>query len=349
MRICLACGSSIAVDKGPCPVCASPGSPPSEPLPRLGQASPPSAPAPPPAPPGPPPYQAPYPPSPGPVNRLPPGPVTEAVASVSRPQAGGGSLSRSRKLLAALAVVALALAGAIVKIGWFSSPGTSTSTSAVGPGGGGGSAGGGGAGGGTTGPATTAPGSVTPASVTPSSVATGSAATGSAATGSGAGGTATPTDATTGAVAGVISTVGLVSVDDPVLADTATVVSVALVRTLITYAGGVNAKDLTGAYAAYSPRQQALSPFLTWSKGVKDSRLSAVRIVSAVGAVSALGSGPVTVDVTFTSHQPGSQGPVRGQTCTRWALQYTLVPDAAGSGYLIDSARPSAGSGHTAC
>jgi len=215
-------------------------------------------------------------------------------------------------------------AGAIVKIGWFSSPGPSTSTSAVGP------------------------GSVTPGSVTPASVAPSSVATGSAATGSGTVGTATPTDAT-GAVDGVISTVGLVSVDDPVLADTAPMVSVALVRTLVTYAGGVNAKDLTGAYAAYSPRQQALSPFPTWSKGVKDSRLSAVRIVSAVGAVSALGSGPVTVDVTFTSHQPGSQGPVRGQTCTRWALQYTLVPDAAGTGYLIDSARPSAGSGHTAC
>ena len=47
--------------------------------------------------------------------------------------------------------------------------------------------------------------------------------------------------------------------------------------------------------------------------------------------------------------RPGSQGPVAGQSCTDWAPQYTLVPDAAGTGYLIDNARPSAGSGHTAC
>jgi hypothetical protein len=251
------------------------------------------------------------------------------VASVSRPPSGGGLLSGSRKLLAGLAVVALVLVGAIVKTIWFSS--SASSGSAASPGGGG-----------AAGPATSTSGGA------------GIHASGSGTTGSG---TATPTGSdlttstststSTGTSTG--AAIGLVRADETVLAGTAPTVSVALVNTLATYAGGINAKDLATAYTAYSPAQQVKSPFATWSKGVQNSRISAVRIVSATGAVTALASGPVVIDATFVSHQPGSAGPVPGQTCTLWSLEYTMTPNADATGYLIDSARPSSGTGHAAC
>jgi hypothetical protein len=260
------------------------------------------------------------------------------VASVSRPPSGGGLLSGSRKLLAGLAVVALVLVGAIVKTIWFSS--SASSGSAASPGGGG-AAGpaistSGGAGIHASGSGTTGSGTATP---------TGSDLTTSTSTSTSTG---TSTGATDGP-GGVIAAIGLVRADETVLAGTAPTVSVALVNTLATYAGGINAKDLATAYTAYSPAQQVKSPFATWSKGVQNSRISAVRIVSATGAVTALASGPVVIDATFVSHQPGSAGPVPGQTCTLWSLEYTMTPNADATGYLIDSARPSSGTGHAAC
>jgi hypothetical protein len=267
-----------------------------------------------------------------------PGPVTEAVAALSRQPSGGGLLSGSRKLLAGLAVVALVLVGAIVRTIWFSS--SASSSSAASPGGGG-----------AAGPATSTSGGA--GIDAPGSGASGSGASGSVpATPTGAGTTRASTGRSTGATdgpGGVIAAVGLVQADEAVLAATTPMVSVALVNTLAVYAGGINTKDLTTAYTAYSPAQQAKSPFATWSKGVQDSRLSGVRIVSASGAVRGLASGPVVIDVTFVSHQPGSAGPVPGQTCTVWSLEYTMVPNADATGYVIDSARPSSGTGHAAC
>ena len=315
MRICLACGSAISVDKGPCPVCGSPGSPPSEPLQPIGYAG--------------------YAPQVAPV-----GPVTEAVASVARPEPTGGLLAGNRKLLAGLAVLAVVLAGAIIKIGWFSSNGASTSaagpTDPVVPGP---------LPGGSTVGATTGPTSArsTRAASSPASKPGGSTPAASTASG------ATPSAPGSSPSATTDGPTNLVVADPAVFTTAVPDVTLALVRTLTVYAGGINAKDLTSAYSAYSPQQQLRSPFAKWSKGVQNSQLSAMHIVSAAGAVTTLATGPVTIDVTFVSHQPGAQGPVAGQTCTRWALQYTMAPKPDASGYLIDSARPSSGTGYAAC
>ena len=142
---------------------------------------------------------------------------------------------------------------------------------------------------------------------------------------------------------------GPVTIAPGVRSGTVERVTAAVSDVLGAYVAGVNGRDARAAYAAYSPAQQGREPFDTFSKGIAGSSIETFTVTALSGATSDTGKGPVQATASFTSRQPGELGPVPGQTCTRWTLVYTLVPDGAGTGYLIDGARPPSGSGHRAC
>jgi hypothetical protein len=141
---------------------------------------------------------------------------------------------------------------------------------------------------------------------------------------------------------------GLVSVDAGAAGQAEPDVATAVVTTLDTYFANINSRDLPSAYGMYSAQQQANVPYAQWSTGVSESQISGVAITGFGGSTQSLGAGQVTASLTFISQQPASRGPA-GQSCTRWALLYTLVPDQALSGYLIDKAKAEDGAGFNAC
>jgi hypothetical protein len=122
-----------------------------------------------------------------------------------------------------------------------------------------------------------------------------------------------------------------------------------IVQVLDTYVSGINRREFASAYRAYSAKEKAKNPYPAWSLAESTSQLTGVTVVGLHGSVTGPGSGPVTADVTFTSRQSESAAPVPAETCSRWSLTYTLVPDRSGTGYLIDDAQPINGSAHAPC
>lgn len=123
----------------------------------------------------------------------------------------------------------------------------------------------------------------------------------------------------------------------------------AIVDVFDIYFSGVNLGTPRSAYAAFSAHQQAKNPYVGWAENVADSRNENVTILGLGDSVDDVGTGPVTAQVSFRSHQPGDKGVKQGETCTDWSLTYTLIPDAGGTGYLIDRAKPTSGGGHSTC
>jgi S1-C subfamily serine protease len=117
-------------------------------------------------------------------------------------------------------------------------------------------------------------------------------------------------------------------------------------QTLETYFEGIDARDFTAAYSAYSARFQGSLSETSFATADGTSTISSVSVSSVVAQMN----DDLKADVTFTSVQAAQDGPVPGQTCTNWSLEYILVPAPAGNplSYLIDSVAPIS-AGHTAC
>jgi hypothetical protein len=154
------------------------------------------------------------------------------------------------------------------------------------------------------------------------------------------GSTASP-DFTTGSADGLITIV-----PDPGASWSADV-SAHVVDVLHRYFSGINNRDPASAWATYSPKLQAKIPLAGWSQGVAGSYDSQVVIHAVTPSSAADGVDPVQARVTFTSQQPGDLGPNPGETCTNWALTYSLVP--TNGSYLIDAVNTTSGTRHTPC
>ncbi|WP_158841124.1 RDD family protein [Saccharothrix deserti] len=110
-----------------------------------------------------------------------------------------------------------------------------------------------------------------------------------------------------------------------------------------TYFTSINQGDTDAAWALHTANQKArIGDKATWVRGIEQTYDTDVVIYDMQEA----SDHTVQAWVTFTSYQPSQYGP-SGDTCNRWDLLYTLVPN--GTAYLIDKATPRNGSGHTTC
>jgi len=118
-----------------------------------------------------------------------------------------------------------------------------------------------------------------------------------------------------------------------------------IAATFETYFGGIDNQDWDLAYLAYSPQYQSRNTESSFESADGSS-------TDADAAITSITPGPLgstIVDVSFTSSQAPSAGPVPGESCTDWTLAYTLVPGNSGElTYLINSAAPN-GAGHVGC
>jgi hypothetical protein len=119
----------------------------------------------------------------------------------------------------------------------------------------------------------------------------------------------------------------------------------AVAQTLGSYFGGINAQNYTQAYNTFTPSLQASIPYQNWSSGLTTTRDTAV----VVQSIQHHPNGAVNVTVSFRSHQSPQYGPVAGDTCDNWLLDYRLVPSGSASPpYLIGKVKP-VGAGYQAC
>ena len=116
-------------------------------------------------------------------------------------------------------------------------------------------------------------------------------------------------------------------------------------ETLSTYFLSVNDRDFDRAYAVFSPALRDRIAFPDWSAGLSTTVDSGVRVVG----IDPLDDGALQVQATFVSNQSATDGPVPGETCSKWTLTYRLVPNVDGAtAYQIDGVSD-VGPGHTAC
>ena len=121
--------------------------------------------------------------------------------------------------------------------------------------------------------------------------------------------------------------------------------------TLGAYFGGIDARNYMQAWDTYTSALQAAFPFQTFTGAERTSRDNQI----VVQGIQHGSSGDLVVRVGFRSHQAGQLGPVVGQTCTNWVLDYYLVaspgaqPSAAGSPSYLISKVEYVGAGHTSC
>jgi hypothetical protein len=119
----------------------------------------------------------------------------------------------------------------------------------------------------------------------------------------------------------------------------------AVAQTLGTYFGGINSKNYTQAYNTFTPSLQASIPYQNWSSGLTTTKDTSV----VVQSIQHHPNGDVNVTVFFRSHQAPQYGPVAGDTCDNWLLDYRLVPSGSASPpYLITKVKP-VGVGYQAC
>jgi hypothetical protein len=123
--------------------------------------------------------------------------------------------------------------------------------------------------------------------------------------------------------------------------------------TLAAYFGGINTRNYTQAWDTFTPSMQAGSTLQSFSNDDSTSRDSQVMVQSLQHGAN----GDIDAEVTFQSHQAGQDGPIVGQTCTNWSLDYQLVPSSGGQpsasgsaalSYLINKVK-TVGTGHASC
>ena len=119
----------------------------------------------------------------------------------------------------------------------------------------------------------------------------------------------------------------------------------AVAQTLGTYFGGIDAQNYTQAYNTFAPSLQASLAYQNWSSGLTTSKDTSV----VVQSIQRHPNGDVNATVSFRSHQAPQYGPVTGDTCDNWLLEYRLVPSGSPSPpYLIKKVTP-VGAGYQAC
>lgn len=119
----------------------------------------------------------------------------------------------------------------------------------------------------------------------------------------------------------------------------------AVAQTLGTYFGGINSQNYMQAYNTFTPSLQASIPYQNWSSGLTTTKDTSV----VVQSIQQHPNGDVNVTVSFRSHQAPQYGPVAGDTCDNWLLDYRLVPSGSASPpYLITKVKP-VGAGYQAC
>ncbi len=126
-------------------------------------------------------------------------------------------------------------------------------------------------------------------------------------------------------------------VDNPDSADMA--------RSLSVYFDGVDNKDFSQAYAAYTPEWQARVPFSQWAEGVSTTDHSNISLVSISYAADAT----PTVEVLFRSTQAADKGPRPGETCTDWSIAYTLERRGSGAAPFLIAGGKKSGFGSQPC
>lgn len=115
-----------------------------------------------------------------------------------------------------------------------------------------------------------------------------------------------------------------------------------MANTLSMYFLAINTGDYAAAYAQLDPQTHPTASFEDFAAGVSTS----FDFDFQLGQVTVVGPNLADVPLSFTSIQDPSKGP-DGEACTNWSLDYTMV--LFGDQWLIQSARPAAGSGHTPC
>ena len=119
----------------------------------------------------------------------------------------------------------------------------------------------------------------------------------------------------------------------------------AVAQTLGTYFGGIDSQNYTQAYNTFTPSLQASIPYQNWSNGLITTKDTSV----VVQSIHHDPNGGVNATVSFRSHQAPQYGPVAGDTCDNWLLNYRLVPSGSVSPpYLIKKVKP-VGAGYQAC
>jgi hypothetical protein len=138
-------------------------------------------------------------------------------------------------------------------------------------------------------------------------------------------------------------TVNGVAVDISAVSTNASATAVA--QTLGTYFGGIDSQNYTQAYNTLTPSLQASIPYQNWSSGLATTKDTSV----VVQTIQHDPNGDVNATVSFQSHQAPQYGPVAGDTCDNWILDYRLVPsDSVSPPYLIQKVKP-VGAGYQAC
>jgi hypothetical protein len=129
--------------------------------------------------------------------------------------------------------------------------------------------------------------------------------------------------------------------------------AIAVADTLAAYFGGIDTRNYTQAWDAFTPSARAGFPLQSFSGKDNTSRDSQV----VVQSLQHDPNGDIDAEVTFQSHQAGQYGPNPGETCTNWSLDYQLVPSSGGQpslsgaaplSYLINKATY-VGAGHASC
>jgi hypothetical protein len=117
--------------------------------------------------------------------------------------------------------------------------------------------------------------------------------------------------------------------------------------TLGTYFGGIDARNYSQAWDAFTPAFQAGNSFQSFSQN--DSTTQDSQIV--VQSIKQDPNGDLEATVSFQSHQAPQDGPNPPEACTNWSLDYHLAPASAGSAslsYLINEVKD-VGAGNTPC
>lgn len=143
----------------------------------------------------------------------------------------------------------------------------------------------------------------------------------------------TPSTSPSGSYASV-SPSGLVTTADGVGGPA----TAALLSTLDKYFSGINSADYDSAWSTYSPTLQAkVGGRDKWEDGISGTTESDV-VVQQQTPNSAKNGDQATLELTFTSNQPGDEGPNPGETCTNWTLDYDMTA-TGGDDYTINSVK----------
>ncbi len=105
----------------------------------------------------------------------------------------------------------------------------------------------------------------------------------------------------------------------------------AVEKTLTAYYQGINTHNYAEYASALDAQERAAEPESKFSSGYSSTADSGMKLIS----LTSDGSGGLTAQVTFTSHQAAGTG-VDGSSCNNWTLNFYLVQQ--GGGYLKGAA-----------